>query len=365
MKPHTDQAFTFAYLSILNKDLSPGVYHKILGTVKGAEKNGYKSRIWCNPPEPGFLKKMSKMIINSEEKVIMVRSLCQYNFFLVYAFFIARIQGKKIILDVPTPNRVAIQEIARGDQKRFGRFKSLLYLIASGPVPYWFVHRVVQYAREGEWFLLGNRNKTKIIGNGIDCDHFPLRKKFPVWPSKRLKLIVVASLNYWHGVDRLVKAMHVFNNDPSSDFQVDLTVVGEGMVTSELQKLMHDLNIIDHITFKGFLKGSELMNCYEESHIGVGSLALFRKNLEEASELKAREYAVIGLPFIASGIDPDFPEDISFRYKVSNSEEIESLVGFFRNFDQFNKGVSFKEIREYAKKKLDYAAKFAQITEGL
>lgn len=365
MKSISDQAFTFAYLSVLNKEVSPGVYNKILGTVKGAEKNGYKSRIWCNPPEPGFLKKMSKMIINSPEKVIMVRSLCQYNFFLIYAFLIAKMQGKKIILDVPTPNRVAIKEIARGDQSKFGRFKSLFYLIVSGPVPFWFVHKVVQYAREGEWFLLGNHNKTLIIGNGIDFGQFSLRKKIPVWPSDRLKLIVVASLNYWHGLDRLFKAMQIYNQDPSSKFQVDLTVVGEGIVTAGLKSLMNELKLKENIRFEGFLDGPALLKCYEESHIGVGSLALFRKNLGEASELKAREYTVVGLPFIASGIDPDFPEGVSFRYRVSNSEETESLVEFFRNFDHFYQGISFQEIRDFAKENLDYAPKFNQITQGL
>lgn len=305
------------------------------------------------------------MIIHSEEEVIIVRSLCQYNFYIIFALIIARLQGKKIIIDVPTPNRVSRREIANSDKTPFGKFKSILYLIVSGPVPYWFAHRVVQYAREGEWYLLGNHNKTKIIGNGIDFDNFHLRRKYPVWPSKRLKLIVVASLNYWHGVDRLFKAMHIFNNDPSSDFQVDLTVVGEGNVTGELKKLMIDLELKDNILFKGILKDSALFNCYEESHIGVGSLALYRKSLDEASELKAREYTVIGLPFIASGKDPDFPEGTVFRYKVANSEETDSIIQFFREFEKFYTPIDFEDIRLFARENLDYAAKFKQITLGI
>lgn len=366
IKSIPEQQFTFAYLLLLNKEHSPGVYKKVLGTVKGAEKNGYKTRIYCDPPKPGFLKRMSDMIIQSEEKVLMIRSLCEYNFYIIYALIVARFQGKKIIMDVPTPNKVAVMEIYNGDKSILGKFKSLLYLIISGPVPYWFVHRVIQYAQEGEWFLLGNKNKTRIIGNGIDMDSFHPRNKFPLWPSKNLRLLVVASLNYWHGVDRLIKAIYAFNKDQNNSFKVNLDIVGEGSVCGKLKDLVKELDLKDDITFKGFLTDDgSLYNCYENCHAGVGSLGLFRKKLNEASELKAREYTAVGIPFIASGDDPDFPENAIFRYRVSNSEEIESIIGFFKNFDTFYNQISINEIRNFAKENLDYSIKFQKITVEL
>jgi glycosyltransferase involved in cell wall biosynthesis len=356
---------SFAYLCVLDQEKSPGVYNKVLGTIKGAEKNGYKSRVWCTTPDAGFIKRMADMIIHSPEKFIMIRSLCQYNIFILHALVIARHQGKKIVLDVPTPNRVAIREILNGERGSFGKFKWLMYLLVPGPVSFWFVHRVVQYAKEGEWFLIGNKNKTKIIGNGIDFESFSPRNNFPSWPDPQLRLIVVASLNYWHGVDRLIQAMHVYNREARSGFRVYLTVVGGGQALEKLKDLVVELELQKEVHFTGYLSGSALDAYYEKSHVGVGSLGLFRIKLQEASILKAREYTAMGLPFIAAGQDPDFPEETPFRYKVANSEETASIIEFFRDFEKFYTRINFDEIRLFAREKLDYAAKFKQITLGI
>lgn len=361
----SEKETTFAYLSILDKDLNPGVYKKILATVKGAEKNGLKTSVWCEPYSPDFLKKMSDRIIHSEEKVLMIRSLCQYNFFLIYAFFVARMKGKKIILDVPTPNRVSIHEIAKADQSKFWKIKSLIYLIFSGPVPYWFVSEIIQYSNEGIWFMLGNKSKTKVLGNGIDIDQIPFRTEAPIWPSRRLNLIGVASINYWHGFDRLFHALAEFNIQVKKDYEIYFTVVGNGLVLQDLKKLAIQLKIEKFIEFTGPLYGQDLYQKYNFSHLAIGSLALYRKNLYVASELKAREYCAIGIPFLATGKDPDFPENLSFRVELENNNETKSLVDFFKNFDTFYANLNFREIRAYAEDNLDYSAKFKLIIQGI
>lgn len=361
----TIQSQSIAYFSVLDKERSLGVLNKIHATLKGAEKNYFTTRSWIHPFEKDGIKKLKDAIIESNEELILLRSIGQFNFLLVPAIWKARKRGQKVIIDVPTPNRVAVYEILKSKLRIITKIKYLSYLILSGPIPFWFVHRVIQYAREGEWFLLGNKRKTKIIGNGIDFEDFPSRTKFPVWPSNRLRLLVVASLNHWHGVDRLIKAMHVFNKVHSSKFRVHLTVVGEGPALNDLKKLVIDLGLQKDVDFKGFLKDQALNECYENCHVGVGSLGLFRIKLKEASILKAREYTAYGLPFIASGNDPDFPAGTSFRYNVANSEEIDSIIYFFHNFNCFYKQISIDEIRLFAKQKLDYAAKFHQISEGL
>ncbi len=364
-KTDKNHDLTFAYLSILNKEMSPGVYKKILGTVKGAEKLGYRARIWCEPPAPGFLKRISDMIIHSKEKILFVRSLSQYNFFLIYAFIIARKQGKKIILDVPTPNRVAVHEIANGDQKGFGKFKSLLYLIGFGPIPYWFVSGVIQYSNEGKWFLIGNKSKTKIMGNGIDVNQIPYRKDFPKWPNTQLKLIGVASINYWHGFDRLFKAIADFNFGSKKEYTIFFTLVGGGAALQDLRTLAEKLQIEQYIEFTGPLYGDDLYAKYSSAHLAIGSLALHRKNLSVASELKSREYCAIGIPFLATGKDPDFPENLPFRVELENSDETQNLVTFFQNMDDFYSGINFMEIRKYAELNLDFKAKLKKIIATL
>jgi glycosyltransferase involved in cell wall biosynthesis len=357
-----DNTPTFAYLAILNKDQSPGVYNKILGTLAGAQKNGFNGRIWCDTFSPGFLRRMSEMIINSKEKNLIIRSLCQYNFYLIYAFIVAKKQGKRVIVDVPTPNRVAVHEIANGDQSLLGKLKSLIYLTASGPIPYWFVSGVLQYSTESPWFLFGNRSKTKLVGNGIEVGTLPVRAHVPAWTGDRLDLICVASLNYWHGIDRLISAISNLNSD-NRKLKIYLKIVGKGAVFNQLRAQVEELNLSKYIQFLGFLKGEELYSQYSTAHLAVGSLALFRKQLSTASELKSREYCAIGIPFIAVGEDPDFGKDAKFRIQLSNEESIEALIQFFKNFNPEQINFSPAEIRAYAEQHLDFSVKIAQILQ--
>ena len=62
-------------------------------------------------------------------------------------------------------------------------------------------------------------------------------------------------------------------------------------------------------------------------------MGLFRLNLSIASVLKAREYCLAGIPFIACGKDPDFPDEkLSFRLTVSNNDDTDDLLRIFKEF---------------------------------
>ncbi len=358
------QTSKIVYLASLDKSRSPGVYKKILGTVAGAEQAGYSVDLKLFDPKNGFLNQFVEEIDHSDADILIIRSLCQYNFYLIPAFRRAKAKGKKIILDVPTPNSVAISELADGKTGWKRKIKDLTYLILSGPVPYWFVSQVLQYAEEGAWFTLGNRTKTSLIGNGIQVASVPERTEVPIFDDSCLRLICVASLNYWHGVDRLIKAIATFNAD-DNPLKVHLKIIGNGASMADLQKLTKTLGVQEYISFSGFLDGDELYREYETAHMAVGSLALFRKKLKSASELKSREYCAVGIPFMVVGDDPDFPKETRFRVQLPNRESISDLTDFFRNFDSKYLAFTPSEIRKYAQENLDYSVKVMEILNAV
>lgn len=348
------------YLSSIYPDKSPGVANKIQGTLEAVNQSGFLAD-WINiVPEPGFLPKFVQAIDQSQAELILIRSLCQYNFYLIPALIGAKRRGKKIIFDVPTPNTTAIHELADSKNSIFRKFKDLSYLIVSGPIPFWFATGVLQYAAESSWFLLGNRFKTKLVGNGIKVSSFPVRLGVPIWTGDRLELICVASLNYWHGIDRLISAMAIVNSE-NQNLKIYLKIVGKGAVFDQLKSHVEELNLSKYVQFLGFLKGEELYSQYSTAHLGVGSLGLFRKKLNIASELKSREYCAVGIPFIAVGEDPDFGKDAKFRIQLSNEESIKDLIQFFKNFKPEQINFSPAEIRAYAEKHLDFSVKINQI----
>lgn len=352
------------YIASLDPELSPGVYKKILGTISGAKTAGYDGKVDLIKFQPDYLKLIVNSIDNSDADILIIRSLCQYNFYLIPALIKAKSKGKIVILDVPTPNQIAINELSKSEINWKRKFKDLGYLILSGPVPFWFTTRVLQYAEEGSWFSFGNRKKTLLLGNGIDVQSIPCRNTAPVFDGSRLDLICVASLNYWHGVDRLLNAISVFNSQ-DNQMKVYLKVVGEGAGYSSLIDLAKQLQIEEYVSFLGFLKGDSLHDQYSYSHLAVGSLGLYRKKLKSASELKSREYCAVGIPFIVAGDDPDFPVDTEFRKQLPNRGNIEDLTEFFENIDPSFISFSPEKIRDYAWKRLDFSVKIKMILKNL
>lgn len=352
------------YLASLDKQKSPGVWKKIMGTLEGFQQEGYQVASEVIDPSPGFLKKISASIDQMDEDILIIRSLCQYNFYLIPAFIRARIKGKKIIVDVPTPNSIAIIELAKSNAGWFRKLKDLSFLIISGPIPFWFTNRVLQYAKESWWFSLGNRAKTLFIGNGIQTSAIPQRPSQPDFDGTKIKLICVASLNYWHGVDRLIKSIGQVNRKNLS-LKIYLNVIGEGASYQSLKDLTSSLDLGEYIKFLGFRNNWDLYKEYEKAHLAVGSLALFRKNLQSASELKSREYCAVGIPFLVVGDDPDFPKNTFFRFQLPNRENLEDIVEFLENLEGSLVNLSIQEIRTYAVQNLDFKVKAKQMLEGL
>lgn len=350
------------YISSIDPQRSPGVGNKIKGTLDAANHIGY-SVDWINViPEYEFLKKISQEIDQVNAEVLILRSICQYNFYLIPAIFRAKKRGIKLIIDVPTPNGTAIRELLKSSSPIFRKIKDLIYLIVSGPIPYWFTSGILQYSIENTWFLLGNRSKTRLVGNGINVSAIPLRLQVPEFTGDRLDLICVASLNYWHGIDRLISVISILNSD-NRKLKIYLKIVGKGAVFNQLKSQVEELNLSEYIQFLGFLKGEELYSQYSTAHLAVGSLALFRKQLSTASELKSREYCALGIPFIAVGEDPDFGKDAKFRIQLSNEESLEDMIQFFKNFNPEQINFSPEEIRAYAEQHLDFSVKIAQILQ--
>ncbi len=79
-------------------------------------------------------------------------------------------------------------------------------------------------------------------------------------------IIAVARLSKEKGLDDLIKS---FNIVIQKDRDIKLTIVGDGEEKANLEKLVHDLNIKDNITFTGYLSQEELKKEYAKSSLFV------------------------------------------------------------------------------------------------
>ncbi len=142
-----------------------------------------------------------------------------------------------------------------------------------------------------------------VIGNGIDLASV---EPAPVAHNERPTLIFVGHAHTpWHGVDQVVALAMAF-----PDWHIDL--VGPGL--DEIRTAAPNL------TAHGSLEPSGYRQLLFGADVAVGSLALYRTGLHEASTLKVREYLAAGLPAIIGYRDTDFPDDVPFLLRVPNTE---------------------------------------------
>lgn len=298
----------------------PGVMKKINNTVKAAQNIGLQAEHKAYLSTDKF--KSFKALLRDDADIIFIRFSFFVQTLLFPIFLIKRIQGVKFVIDVPTPRYIVLNEM-RGNKNKNFRLKIFLNYIFGSWVLF-PASLIIQYAEESNFFSFGLRKKMLKMGNGILIDDsikiVPQEKQ-----ENKINLIAVASIAFWHGYDRLLKAM-ALAKQKNPDIEINLNLVGDGELLPELKKLADELKLNAHVRFSGALYGQELEAAYESMNIGVASLGLSRIGLDEASVLKTREYIAKGLCVIATGKDPDFPEDSPYRFLVPNDESIEPIV---------------------------------------
>ncbi|TWF44334.1 hypothetical protein FHW36_101254 [Chitinophaga polysaccharea] len=152
------------------------------------------------------------------------------------------------------------------------------------------------------------RRPAVAIGNGFDLSSYPLNEMPVNMPSPdRAQIVFVGSPNMpWHGIDKFYQL--------STLVDADFHLVGatyEPDETSAARK-----NFIQH----AFMNKKELGELYSKMDIAIGSLALHRNNLKEATPLKVREYCTYGLPIIIAYKDTDLSGK-EFVLEIDNSED--------------------------------------------
>jgi glycosyltransferase involved in cell wall biosynthesis len=124
---------------------------------------------------------------------------------------------------------------------------------------------------------------TVTIANGIELG--------PVGDPARNgggpRLVYIGESVYWQGVDKIIELAEA---RPSWSFDL----VGVGALSAPA-----------NVTCHGFLARDEYAQLLERADVALGTLALHRKQMNEASPLKVRRYLEFGLPLILGYTDTD------------------------------------------------------------
>lgn len=173
---------------------------------------------------------------------------------------------------------------------------------------------------------------TVCISNGIDFDDVPLIKSVSL-KEKTLNLIAVATIHPWHGYDRIIKGLAEYKSKNESQHIV-LHIIGEGLpeIMAYYNHLVQENQLQENVIFHGPLFGDDLNTIFNNSQIGIGSLARHRSDITHLRSLKNREYAARGIPFVYSEIDEDF-ENKPYILKVPADDtplNIDKVINFYK-----------------------------------
>ncbi len=355
---------SITYFAHFHSEL-PGVTKKINHTVAALRKQGWEasSEIVRGRGLGAHLFAFRKLASN-KSSVVVVRNTLYSMPLLAFAIIYLRLLGKKVTVDVPTPvANVVWETLSRRDIGKAKKIMRVTLLFLIFPWSLWAANMVVQYSIEGKYFLIGLQKKTKLVSNGILVEKVPVRRKFPAWPNSKFHLIAVASVSPWHGLDRVIFGIRSFlDRYQDLDFEPHLTIVGEGHHSEYLHDLVEELKLQNNVAFVGFCYGSELNELFDQSHVAVSSLGLFRINLNLASVLKSREYTARGIPFVFSGKDMDFDRGVNFVLEEINSHsilDINAIADWYGSLEMSENVIG--EIRRYAEDHLDYESKIGSL----
>ena len=146
---------------------------------------------------------------------------------------------------------------------------------------------------------------TLVSANGIDLADFGPPP--PSRPGDAPRLVFIGSPGqFWHGIDEILRFAEM---EPGWNFDII------GCEPDQLPAAAPG-NVRCH----GYVGRDAYDAVLRRADIAIGTLALHRKEMEEASPLKVREYLAYGLPTIIGYRDTDFPDDVPYLLKIPNAE---------------------------------------------
>jgi hypothetical protein len=158
--------------------------------------------------------------------------------------------------------------------------------------------------------------RTEVIANGIRLDRHP---PLPAPSNETPRLVFVGHpRSPWHGLDHVVELAQA-----APDWRLD--VIGPGRDEAP--------DAPPNITFHGTLTEDAYLPVLAAADVAVGSLGLYRNQMEEASPLKVRESLARGIPTIIGYRDTDFPDPVPFLLQIPNRPDgVMSALGEIRGF---------------------------------
>jgi len=189
--------------------------------------------------------------------------------------------------------------------------RSILFKNAGG-----HVFTTTELAREAVFAKFGK--PFVVVTNGIDLEATPF---YPAPNNTPPRLLFIGTPGMpWHGLDKLL----AFGSE-NLDIRIEIAGMEQAEAGGKTPENVH---------FHGYLAGDAYEDVLKNADLAIGTMALHRKNMDEAAPLKIRDCAARGIPCILPYTDTDL-DDIASEaiLKIPNHpDNIRENTGAIREF---------------------------------
>lgn len=360
----------YVYSRIEEDTESSGEAKKAIMQVKALNENGvdtklmyhnryiYGNKILVRLPFYRIYSRRFVTFLLKELKNIDAVYIRKYIIDRSFLYLLERIRKEKkhikIILEIPTYpydlewKSLIDSPLLRKDMKNRKKIKG-------------YIDRIVTFSNDDIIFSV----PTIKTSNGIDVNTIKCRKS-NCHCNKKIHLLGVATLERWHGYDRVIKGLEKYYSK-KYEYEILFHIVGDGAELENLKKICRSCNMQKYVFFHGRMNGEKLDEMFDKCDIGVGSLGMHRIGLKEGYTLKLREYMARGIPFIYGYADR-LIENCGCRYTYKypnndNSIDLNKLVIFYKSFEKTDPLEIACEMSAHASKELSWNCQMKPIAD--
>ena len=163
--------------------------------------------------------------------------------------------------------------------------------------------------RQGDLFLPVSRDlkqrlidmgcdasKISVLHSGIDISKFTYRDR-QVNPEQPINIISIARLVEMKGIHYSIQAVAQLIKQGRD---ITYTIIGDGELRSELEQLITELEVGDHISILGWKKHEEVQRLLADAHILVAPSVTASRGETEGIPNAVKEAMAIGLPVVST-----------------------------------------------------------------
>nr|WP_274602697.1 MULTISPECIES: glycosyltransferase [Clostridia] len=186
------------------------------------------------------------------------------------------------------------------------------------------------------------------INNGVNTEKIKSKENYDSKDGV-FRMVTVGTLFPYHGYDRVLAGLKDCKEEVDGH-PVEFHIVGASQTIDELKAQAQKLGL-KRVIFHGMKKTDELNEMYEEFDVGLGCLALHRRNADIDTTLKIIEYYCRGVPVVTSGKSPY--KDPAVTICVPDGEDpvdINRLYCKWKNIDE----KKLRKLSEQAKKEFSW-----------